>query len=243
MSECIKKASRVWLILSFAMLTVSVCAGLSCQPDVDKTSSGPAADESGFVSIFNGKDLAGWSGDTNVWRVEDGSIVGGSLTELLEQSQWLYTDREYGNFELHFEVKLIGDMEKNSGLWYRAKPFVLEEEDEVFLVIAGYESDIFKDSEDNRNHWGTLHDSYRREELSVMGEPSKIDKSYKPDGWNNLVIRCVGNHLEHWVNGYKTVDYIDRDEIAPLSGKIAVQVHDGSKMKVFFRNMKIKVLE
>src|SRR5258706_10555894 len=33
-------------------------------------------DESGFVRIFDGKSLAGWQGDTNHWRVEDGCLVG-----------------------------------------------------------------------------------------------------------------------------------------------------------------------
>src|SRR5437016_11651408 len=35
-----------------------------------------AADESGFVSLFNGRDLTGWEGDTNYWSVKDGAIIG-----------------------------------------------------------------------------------------------------------------------------------------------------------------------
>ena len=37
-----------------------------------------SAQDDGFVSIFNGKDLTGWSGDPNLWSVENGAIVGQS---------------------------------------------------------------------------------------------------------------------------------------------------------------------
>src|SRR4051794_5222791 len=63
------------------------------------------ADEppAGFVSLFNGKDLAGWkaTGNPKVWGAEDGVIfvAGGG-------GGWLMTEKEYGDFELRLEYKL-----------------------------------------------------------------------------------------------------------------------------------------
>ena len=37
------------------------------------------AELEGFKPIFNGKDLSGWSGDSNFWRVEEGAIVGETI--------------------------------------------------------------------------------------------------------------------------------------------------------------------
>jgi hypothetical protein len=71
-------------------------------------------DEKGFVSLFNGKDLTGWTGDTKGYAAEDSKIVldpnrgGGNL----------YTVGEYGDFILLFEFKLTSGA--NNGLAIRS---------------------------------------------------------------------------------------------------------------------------
>ena len=72
-------------------------------------------DEEGFVPLFNGKDLSGWTGDTTSYVAESGKIVvyprrgsGGNL----------YTEKEYSNFILRFEFKLTPGA--NNGLGIRA---------------------------------------------------------------------------------------------------------------------------
>jgi len=47
-------------------------------------------DESGFVQIFDGKSLAGWEGDTNYWRVEDGCLIGEGHHEQSAQAKFLH---------------------------------------------------------------------------------------------------------------------------------------------------------
>src|SRR5688500_15189505 len=72
--------------------------------------------EPGFVSLFNGKDLAGWkvhAGKMDVWGAEDGLLfvkAGGG--------GWLMTDKEFADFELRFDCRLpkVG----NSGVCLRA---------------------------------------------------------------------------------------------------------------------------
>ena len=46
--------------------------------------------KSGFCSMFNGKDLTGWVGDPNLWKVEDGVLVG-RTTEDLNYNDFLLT--------------------------------------------------------------------------------------------------------------------------------------------------------
>ena len=52
------------------------------------------AEEEGYVSLFNGKDLTGWTGDTKGYLVENGNLVckpGGNL----------YTEKEYADFTMN----------------------------------------------------------------------------------------------------------------------------------------------
>ena len=50
------------------------------------------------LSLFDGKSLTGWEGDPKLWRVEDGMITGGSLTEELPSNVFLATKRNFTNF-------------------------------------------------------------------------------------------------------------------------------------------------
>ena len=54
-------------------------------------------DTEGFVSIFDGKTLTGWDGDTSVWRVENGEIVGETTPEKqLKANTFLIWRGEHG---------------------------------------------------------------------------------------------------------------------------------------------------
>ena len=58
------------------------------------------------AGLFNGRDLAGWSGDRALWSVEDGQIVGKSAG--LATNAFLISDLAAGDFRLTFQVKLVG---------------------------------------------------------------------------------------------------------------------------------------
>ena len=47
--------------------------------------------------MFDGKTLAGWEGDAKLWRVEDGCLTGGSLTEEVKHNDFLASVKDYGN--------------------------------------------------------------------------------------------------------------------------------------------------
>ncbi|HEY3841593.1 MAG TPA: DUF1080 domain-containing protein [Bryobacteraceae bacterium] len=72
----------------------------------------------GWVPLFDGKTLDGWSGDQN-WRVEDGAIVIEPSCEHPTGTVYLvWQGGEVTNFELKFEMKGTGAI--NSGMQYRS---------------------------------------------------------------------------------------------------------------------------
>ena len=87
--------------------------------------------------LFNGTNLDGWEGDTKVFRVEDGVIVGGSLTTGLKDNAFLATTREFSDFELTVTFKITGDpAHANAGIQIRSQRIPNHHE------MIGYQADI-----------------------------------------------------------------------------------------------------
>lgn len=77
-------------------------------------------DHDGWTQIFDGKTLNDWDGDTDVWHVEDGAIVGESSPEHPSgTTNIIWRGGEPGNFELKLEMKLEGNG-ANGGVQYRS---------------------------------------------------------------------------------------------------------------------------
>lgn len=90
---------------------------LGCEPAQTETPQAAEAtttSEDGFISVFNGTDLTGWTGDVNGYGVEEGNLVC-----LKEGGGNLYIDKEYSDFVLRFDFKLEAD--GNNGLGIRAE--------------------------------------------------------------------------------------------------------------------------
>ena len=64
-----------------------------------------------LAPIFNGQDLTGWTTKdmTRFWRVEQGVLIGESDDKLTEN--YLWTEKEYGDFALEFEVRWTGEID------------------------------------------------------------------------------------------------------------------------------------
>ncbi len=184
------------------------------------------------VALFDGKTLAGWEGDTEkTWKVEDGAITAGSLTDVVPRNEFLCTTKTYENFELKVTFKLTGDKAKaNAGIQFRTKRIPKHHE------VSGYQADAGQD------YWGALYDESRRNK--VLARPAKevVEKLVKHDGWNEYVIRCEGPRIKLWLNGTLTVDYTEEDEKVERSGLIGLQIHGGAKAKVYYKNITIEEL-
>ena len=159
------------------------------------------AEEGGFKSIFDGKTLKGWDGNTDFWSVKDGAITGITSTEMPTKGNTFIVWREgqLSDFELRLQFRIKGG---NSGIQYRSK--------EVSKwVMSGYQADF-----DGAGAWtGTLYEERGRGVLAKRGNKVEITKTgekktigststeqeilaaVNKEDWNDYTIIAKGNHL------------------------------------------------
>jgi hypothetical protein len=184
-----------------------------------------AAQEPGFVSMFDGKTLDGWDGDPRVWSVRDGTIVGSTDGVKLDGNSFLITKRDYSDFILRADTKLRNH---NSGIQFRSEAL-------PNWVVRGLQADMAEG-----NWWGSIYDEKGTRGTIVNGWKGKAEKVVRPHDWNDYEITCDGDFIQLKVNGLVTAELHDASK---LSGVIALQLHAGTPMQVEFRNIRIKELK
>ncbi|MBX3413080.1 MAG: DUF1080 domain-containing protein [Pirellulales bacterium] len=171
------------------------------------------------TSLFNGKDLAGWSGDTSLWSVEEGELVGRS--QGLDHNEFLMSDLAAGDFRLKLKVKLVNNA-GNSGIQFRSEPLEHGE-------MRGYQADI------GVGWWGKLYEENGRGLLwKASGE-----KHLKPGEWNDYEVVAVGDRLRTYLNGKLCVDL--EDAPGAKRGIFALQLHSGPATEVRFKDFQLEV--
>ncbi|PSR54853.1 DUF1080 domain-containing protein [Adhaeribacter arboris] len=209
----------------------------------------------GWQLLFDGKTTNGWRGahkdafPTQGWQIEKGELVvlqsdgaesrnGGDIV----------TNQEYGNFELTLEAKLTEGA--NSGVKY----FVTEKEPPHPGSAIGLEYQIL---DDDRHPDAKMGKNGNRTIGSLYDLIPAENKKAKPIGeWNQVRIVSKNNHVEHWLNGTKVVEYTRASpEYRALvaqskykdypnfgeaaQGRILLQDHGNT---VYYRNIKIRTL-
>ena len=209
-----------------AIVAVGVLA--SCQQNA-------AYEREGFISLFNGTDLTGWTGDVDGYGVEDGSIYckpdsGGNLC----------TTEEFGDFHLKFEFKLTGGA--NNGLGIRTPLNVNAAYQGMEIQILDNSADIYKNLKPYQYH-GSIY--------GVV--PAKRGFLLPVGQWNAEEVIARGKHIIVKLNGTNIVD-ADIEE-ASKDGTIDGQEHPGLKRlkghigflghgsRVDIRNIRIMELE
>ncbi|MDR3094859.1 MAG: DUF1080 domain-containing protein [Bacteroidales bacterium] len=205
------------------------------RPEAYKVSATEAAE--GFVPLFNGIDMSGWTGNLKDYFAKDGNLV----CEPKGGHGNIYTDREYADFILRFDFQLTPAA--NNGLGIRT-PL---EGDAAYtgmeLQILDNEADVYKTLQPYQYH-GSVY--------GVM--PAK--RGYlKPVGeWNTQEVIAKGNHITITLNGTvivdgdiaaasknftETADHLNHPGLSNKSGYIGFLGH-GSPLT--FRNLRIKDL-
>jgi hypothetical protein len=206
--------------------------------------------EDGFKNMFDGKTLDGWKGDTTVWKVEDGAIVGETTPEhpIKSNTFLIYENDQPSDFELIAEFKISDG--GNSGIQYRSSTV-----DSIPFTLKGYQADI-----DGGNvYTGQNYEERGRGFLAKRGENAVLEKDQDPKissmtanpdslksliksgDWNEIRIIAKDNRLIHYINGSLMSDVTDNDgDLRKMKGLIGFQVHAGPPMKVEYRNIKIK---
>ena len=183
-------------------------------------------------SLFNGGNFDGWEGDINdVWRIENKEIVGGSLSKKQEENNFLCTINRYANFDLSLRIKLSGTKGFiNSGVQFRSERIRGSHE------VAGYQADF------GAGHDGALYDESRRKKFLARPPKSFLERNSRRDEWHDYRIRARGNHIELWVDGIQTVDYIEVESGLPSDGIIGLQIHGNGVAEVRFKDLMIEEL-
>ena len=214
------------------------------------------ADLDGFTPLFNGKDLTGWEGNTDLWSVQDGAITGKTTKDkpLKSNTFLILKDKEVSDFELRFQYKIVAG---NSGVQYRAKRIESKDPTNKFAV-GGYQADFEAGTKYSGINYNEQNVAGKRGILAERGtkvhykadgtkETTKLEKTteelqqaIKSEDWNEYVVVAKGPHMIHKINGNVTSEVIDEDPAAVKKGIVALQVHVGPPMTVQFKDVLIK---
>jgi hypothetical protein len=204
-----------------------------------------AEKKEGWKLLFDGKTINGWRMYRNVpadgWEIVNGELI--SKKDGVTKRADLITVDQYDNFELVFDWKI--DKGANSGVIYRA----LEND------RPSYESGPEYQLIDDNGYADKLEDWQKSGADYAMHPPSKL--TAKPVGeYNRTRIVANKSHVEHWLNGFKVVDFElwtpewqqlkekgkwkdAKDYGMVKKGYIALQDHGGG---VRFKNIKLRQL-
>ena len=162
----------------------------------------------GWKLLFDGRTSAGWRGahkkafPTKGWKIENGEIAvlpsgGGEATNGGD----IVTMDDYTAFELSLEFKITEGA--NSGIKY----FVTESEKQKGSAF-GLEYQILDDTNHPDAKLMTKFEGSRRNAgLYDLIKPENI-RFNGVGQWNLAIIKVFpNNHVEHWLNGFKTVEY------------------------------------
>ncbi len=181
------------------------------------------------IALFDGTSFDGWEGPMESFRIEDGSIVAGTLNASIPKNQFLSTKSVFGDFELRLQFKMIGE-KVNAGVQFRTKRIPDHHE------VIGYQADM------GGKYWGALYDESRRRKVLAGPNLEEVMAVVNDQDWNEYVIRAEGSRIQLWLNGMKTVDYVEEDDSIERTGVIALQVHSGGPMEAWYRNIEITEL-
>jgi hypothetical protein len=231
-----------------AAATVLVVLGSAWNDDVVR-----GGEEADFVTIFDGKTLAGWhvSGKTGhgtggKWVVQEGAIVGSQ--DRPGNGGIIITDQPYGDFEVALEMN--NDFGPDSGLFLRST-----EKGEAYQAMVDYHAKgnlmgIYGEGLSGGISVRNFDFLDRPEEIKPVSAPFPLPippkewpRTWTHGRWNELRARIVGNPptITTWINGVKFMEFTDTERRHPDDGGIALQVHGGGDFtKQFVRYRKIR---
>ena len=205
--------------------------------------------------LFDGRSLNGWNGDPKFWSVKKGAIVGQTTEKNPTKGNTfiIWKGGELGDFVLTLKYKIESG---NSGIQYRS--FIKPGEHDGWR-ISGYQADLEAGDKFSGICYGEgfrgilslrgdktkilgLNESGKPEKKIEKFEDSKIlGKAIKKGKWNTYRISAEGYRFLHFINGEKMTELIDADEkTRRKKGLLALQLHAGPPMKVFFKDIVLK---
>jgi hypothetical protein len=245
---------KVFLHLAASLVAIMLCGPLLAQ---DNQLSAKEK-KTGWKLLFDGKTTTGWKGafldsfPAKGWKVDSGQlIVESSSGKESTNGGDIVTVDAYSNFELTVDFKITEGA--NSGIKYFVDPAQkapANPKSAIGLEFQVLDDDRHPDAKLGKNGNRTVGSLY-----DLI--PARTDKKVRPVGqWNTARIVSKGNHVEHWLNGIKVLEYErGSDAFKALvadskykdipgfglgsSGRILLQDHGNN---VFYKNIKLRVV-
>lgn len=226
----------------------ALLAGCTTSSDTAIRNAVAPAQEKG-VSLFDGKSLQGWSGQSSHWTVKDGTITGftTAANPLKNNTFLVWTNGTVSNFELHLKYRIQGG---NSGVQYRSTLM-----DPAEFIVGGYQADI----DSTPRYSGILYEERGRgilcergqrtlvkdqdgkttvKVVGTLGTPESLQTVIHTDSqWNDYTIVAKGNQVLHFINGRLMSDCVDLGAKRAQAGVLALQIHVGPPMQVQFKDL------
>jgi len=203
-------------VLAVMLSLVVLAAGISVSTAADDA-------EEGFISLFNGKDLSGWTiGDKEAdsWRVEDGAIIAQG------PRSHLFTEQQFKNFI--FKAEVMTKPGSNGGIYIHTK------HQDSGWPEQGYETQV----------------NVTQRDPVKTGSLYNVVKLYKTPAqdneWWTQTIIVRGQNIVVKINDDRVLDYTEPPGVTGTrrlsEGSFALQAHDPGSV-VYFRNIRVKPLD
>ena len=212
------------------------------------------ANEDGFVSIFDGKTLAGWEAmpakTAPAWTVKDGMIVGDGDKGL---GYITFEKRDIADLELKLSYRFPG--KGNSGISIRARKDPTGRRD-----FQSYHADLGHVGNGRVLGAWDFHTPGRKEHACFRGDSLVIDENDKPNvtkienavtiedinkgDWNTVHVIAKGNNFKFFINGKPASEFTEHLPMEKRldKGMIQLQLHDPG-MIVHFKDIRLKILK
>lgn len=245
--------SNVIIANTCIAVLLAFAAASAVEPKVVSEADSQA--DSGFISMFDGKSLKGWTAmpekAAQAWTVKDGMIVG----EGDKGRSYLVFDRhEIADFEMKLSYRFPG--EGNSGISIRA-----QKDETGKRAFKSYHADF--------GHLGIgkqvlgawdFHTPGRTEHACFRGDRLVIDENDRPTvtkiedsvtssdirkgDWNHVHVIAKGNNFKFFINGKLASEFTEHinKQRRLDKGMIQLQLHDPG-MIVHFKDIQLKILK
>ena len=215
-------------------MTLCILFLLALTTDVE-----PSQDKT--ISLFNGKDLAGWhvdvpKADNQIDLKETFIVRNGNLVSLGSPKGHLITDAKHQNYRLNIEYRFAGTPGNCGILVHSSKPRALykmfpqsievqmnhKHAGDFWCIVEDIAVPDMVARRGPKENWGITEGKARR----IL---NLTDDSEKAVGeWNQMVIECIGDEVKVWVNG----DLVNHgNQCTATSGQIALQA-EGSEVEI-----------
>ena len=171
-------------IVALLLVAVAGCAN---------SESGGQPSNDGWQALFDGSSTMAWRGYNRPDLPAGWQIADGALTRVGNAGD-IITKEKNRNFELELEWTIAEG--GNSGVFYRA----VESSDPIY-----YSAPEMQILDDERHSDGKLELTSAGSNFALYATRRGV---VKPAGqWNSARLIVNGNHVEHWLNGTKVVEY------------------------------------